>query len=265
MVKLIGIDMDGTLLDPQSKLSEENIKAIKYATSKGIDVVIASGRPVCESMRNYYKLLGLKSYYVGFNGAVVYDFETDAILYQKGITGKDVKELEKFKSQFSSVNSHAFILDTVLYEVEDYYVDLEVKVNYVKKKKIKFNDLADDFPIIKYMFTGSKLDIDNIINHVPEELKEKYNVVRSATYYLEFVNKEVDKARGIEIIARKKGLTKQEIMTIGDEGNDYLMVKEAGLGIAMGNARQKVKDVAKDITESNANNGVAHAIYKYIK
>ena len=140
MVKLIGIDMDGTLLDPQSKLSEENIKAIKYATSKGIDVVIASGRPVCESMRDYYKLLGLKSYYVGFNGAVVYDFETDTILYQKGITGKDVKELEKFKSQFSSVNSHAFILDTVLYEVEDYYVDLEVKVNYVKKKKIKFNE-----------------------------------------------------------------------------------------------------------------------------
>lgn len=80
MVKLIGIDMDGTLLDPQSKLSEENIKAIKYATSKGIDVVIASGRPVCESMRDYYKLLGLKSYYVGFNGAVVYDFETDTIL-----------------------------------------------------------------------------------------------------------------------------------------------------------------------------------------
>ncbi len=115
------------------------------------------------------------------------------------------------------------------------------------------------------MFTGSKLDIDNIINHVPEELKEKYNVVRSATYYLEFVNKEVDKARGIEIIARKKGLTKQEIMTIGDEGNDYLMVKEAGLGIAMGNARQKVKDVAKYITKSNANNGVAFAIYKYIK
>ena len=257
--------MDGALLDPKSKLSEENIEAIKYATSKGVDVVIASGRPVCESMRDYYNLLGLKNYYVGFNGAVVYDFASDSILYQKGITGKDVKELEAFKANFPSVNSHVFILDTVLYQVEDYYVDLEVKVNYVKKKKINYNDLADDYPVIKYMFTGSKVDIDYIAENLPEKFREKYNVVRSATYYLEFVNKEVDKAKGLAMVAKKKGLAKEEVMAIGDEGNDYLMVKEAGIGVAMENARQKVKDVAKYITKSNANNGVAFAIYKYIK
>ena len=93
---------------------------------------------------------------------------------------------------------------------------------------------------------------------------EKYNVVKSATFYLEFLNKNCDKWIGIEKIAEHLGIIKDEIMCIGDADNDLGMISNCGFGVAMENAFESVKKYAKFITKSNNESGVAYAINKFI-
>ena len=106
--------------------------------------------------------------------------------------------------------------------------------------------------------------LDSVIAKFPDEIYKKFNIVKSAPFFLEFLKPEADKWYAIEALAKHLGVKNEEIMTFGDEKNDYLMVKNAGMGIAIGNAIKEVKDVAKYITVKNYENGIAHALNELI-
>ena len=99
---------------------------------------------------------------------------------------------------------------------------------------------------------------------LPKEVYEKYTVVRSTPFFLEFLNKEVNKGVGVELLAKHLGIKREEVMTFGDAGNDLHMIEYAGLGVAMANAFDEVKEAANYITDTNENDGVAKAIEKFI-
>ena len=103
-----------------------------------------------------------------------------------------------------------------------------------------------------------------IIEMIPEEVSNKYTVVRSAPFYLEFLNKAVNKGAGVAALAEKLNIKQEEVICIGDAGNDIHMIEYAGLGVAMGNAFPEVKKVANFITKTNEQDGVAHIINKFI-
>ena len=106
--------------------------------------------------------------------------------------------------------------------------------------------------------------LSNVIKNLPKEAYERFNIVQSAPFFLEFLNPKADKWYAIEALANHLGIKNDEIMTFGDAHNDYLMVKNAGLGIAMGNGIDELKKVAKFVTVPNYENGVAYALNKFV-
>ena len=99
---------------------------------------------------------------------------------------------------------------------------------------------------------------------MPKEIYNKYTVLKSAPFFLEFINKEADKGEGLRALAKHLGVNKEEIIAMGDAGNDIAMIKYAGLGVAMKNASMEVKEIADFITESNEDDGVAKLIDKEV-
>ncbi|HHX78961.1 MAG TPA: HAD family phosphatase [Acholeplasmataceae bacterium] len=269
MIKLIGIDMDGTLLDKDKLVSRENIEAINLATKQGITSVIATGRPLCKTMIDYYKLIGLTekgNFLVACNGALVYDMESYEIISSKYITGKDVKKINKFIKLFPNVNSHVYQHEEELkvkYEKLTKYTALEETVNEIKLEQCSYNDFNDNDEIVKYMAVGEKEYLDEVVKMIPSDLQLDYNILRSETFFLEFVHKEVNKYYGLKTVASILKIDEKEIMAIGDALNDLHMIEDAEIGVAMSNATSKIKEVAKYITKSNNESGVAYAIKKW--
>ena len=263
MIRLIGTDLDGTLLDDKKMITLKNRLAIRKAVLKGVKVVITTGRPMCDTMINYYKDLNLyqkNEYMIGFNGAVIYDIYTQEVIYENTITGKDVKKLKEFAKKFEDVYTHIYKENTVYYEDINKYTLYEQEVNKVEMKQINYDEFANEDKIIKFMIVGDEEKLDKVVEHLDSNIKNEYTILRSMPFYLEFVNKDVNKYVGLKELARRLKIEDDEIMAIGDNLNDYHMVKHAFMGIAMKNAVEEVKEIARYITKSNNESGVAYAI-----
>ncbi|WMJ80579.1 sugar-phosphatase [Clostridium sp. MB40-C1] len=265
MYKLIALDMDGTLLKNDKTISEENLKAIKKAKEKGVKVVLSTGRPK-KGIEKYLKELDLLSnedYCITYNGSLVINTGTDEILYNKLLTHEDVHYLYDLSKKLD-VNIHALTYDSCISPRLSKYTEVEVSINGINFEKIDFYNLDSSMSVIKVMFVDEPVKLSEIIDNLPEEVYEKYTVVRSAPYFLEFLDKEVNKGAGVKILAESLGINQNEVICIGDAGNDIHMIKYAGLGIAMENGFPETKKSADYITHSNEENGVAHVIDKFI-
>jgi hypothetical protein len=137
-------------------------------------------------------------------------------------------------------------------------------MNEIDFEEVDFTTLTDSTPIIKIMFIGEPDKLSQAIDKLPEEVYKKYTVVQSAPFFLEFLDKSVNKGTGVKALADSLGINKNEVICIGDAGNDIHMIQYAGLGVAMGNAFSELKKVANYITYTNEEDGVAHVINKFI-
>ena len=106
--------------------------------------------------------------------------------------------------------------------------------------------------------------LQKAVDNLPKEVYEKYTVVRSTPYFLEFLNKEVNKGTGVKLLADHLRVKQEEVMTFGDAENDLDMIVYAGMGVAMANGFEEVKEAANYITDSNEEDGVAKAIEKFV-
>lgn len=265
MYKLIAIDMDGTLLKRDDTISERNKLALKKVREKGIKVVIASGRPI-HGLEHYLEELELTTedeYVMSYNGSVVQNIKTKEVIAQNMLKGKDLHDLY-YLSKVLEINMHAFSKRGCITPKISPYTQLESKLNGIEIHEIAYETISLKEDIIKIMYVGSKEEIDRVIKELPDYLYEKYNVVRSMPYFLEFLSKTSGKQIGLKLLAKRFGLVPQEIMCIGDAGNDIGMLKYAGLGVAMGNAFEEVKEVADYVTKTNEEDGVAYAIEKFV-
>ena len=105
--------------------------------------------------------------------------------------------------------------------------------------------------------------MDQAIAQMPAEITENYTLLKSAPYYLEILNKQVNKGQAVRILAEQLGITADEVMAVGDQENDLAMLSYAGYGVAMGNAIESVKQQARYQTATNAEDGVAQAIQRW--
>ena len=106
--------------------------------------------------------------------------------------------------------------------------------------------------------------LDKAIEKLPKEIYEKYMVVKSTPYFLEIINKDSSKGVGLAALAKHLNVKKEEIIAVGDAGNDIAMIEYAGLGVAMANAQEDVKKIANEITKSNQEDGVYEVVKKHI-
>lgn len=265
MYKLIAVDMDGTLLREDKTISEETIKAINRAKAKGIKVVLATGRPL-EGIERYLEELNLvckEDYVLTYNGAIVQNTLTKEVISKNLIKGSDLKELYKLSKELK-VNIHAFDKGGCITPVMSKYTDLEGTINKINVSLVDFNTVKEDEDIIKIMMVEEPEKLQEAIAKLPKKLYDKYTIVRSAPYFLEFLNKQSNKGEGVRMLAQYLGIKQEEVICIGDAGNDVHMIKYAGLGVAMGNAFEEVKEIADFITKTNEEDGVAHVINKFI-
>lgn len=265
MYKLLALDMDGTLLNDEKKISPANYEAIQQARENGVKVVLASGRPLV-GFKKYLEQLNLVSeddYAVAFNGALVQSSQGGEIISKTTLTLEDYKNLYNLSKELK-VNIHALTETSVISPKDTKYTRHEAEMNGIPNEIIPVEDVASDTTIVKVMFIDKPELIEEIMQNIPEEVSNKYTIVRSAPFFLEFLHKSVNKGAGVAALAKKLNIKQEEVICIGDAGNDIHMIKYAGLGVAMGNAFPEVKRVANFITKTNEEDGVAYIINKFI-
>lgn len=265
MYKLIAMDMDGTLLTEEKIISKKTKEAIMKAKEKGIKIVLASGRPL-EGIERYLEELELRSgedYVLSFNGCLVQNTVTKEIILKTTLKGSDLHYLYDISKKIG-VNIHAFSKQGCITPVVTKYSELEGSINGIPVLEIDYDEIDDNEDITKVMMVDEPNILDEAIKALPKEVYEEYTVVRSAPYFLEFLNKNGNKGVGVKALVEHLGITQQEVICMGDAGNDLHMIEYAGLGVAMENAFEEVKQVANYITKSNENDGVAHVIEKFI-
>ncbi|OON90884.1 MAG: HAD family hydrolase [Candidatus Epulonipiscium fishelsonii] len=265
MYKIVTIDMDGTLLKSDKTISDFTKETLRQVRNRGTKIVLASGRPIA-GIQYYLDELNLTSkddYVISFNGALVRNVSTKKIIAHTVLHGQDLLDIYEL-SKTLGVNMHAFSNQGCITTCLTKYSELEGTMNKIPVNIIDYNIIKPDDEIIKVMLVDEPDKLQQAINKLPKELYNKYTIVRSAPFFLEFLNKNANKGVALQKLAEHLNIPKEETMAFGDAGNDEHMIKFAGMGIAMGNAFSEIKDVANYVTDSNDEDGVAKALRKFI-
>lgn len=266
MYKLLAIDMDGTLLNSNRTISKVNKEAIKKAIEKGVRVVITSGRGLkgLDNFLNEVHLRGENQYLIANNGGTIYRTSDFECIAYKGLKGRDLVKAHALSKEFG-LNMIAYTHEGAIAAEENEFTRFETEYVGNPVKIINFNsDVDDEDEITKILFSETEELLAKKMLEMPKEFYSEYNVVKTMPIVLEVMNKDCDKGYGVKVLADKLGIKKEEIICIGDQANDIEMITYAGLGIAMGNAIEELKDIAQYITSDNDNDGVAKAIEKFI-
>lgn len=238
-ITLIALDMDGTLLTSDDEVSEANRQAISEAMEKDVQVMLSTGRWL-ESCYSYAEDLRLNTYLITVNGGEIWT-PTNQLLER---------------------HLHAPELMEEMWEIGN---DLGVFMWLVSTKEV-FHERPQDFTAYEWLKIGySSQDLQKL-RMIREKLapNNALEITNSLPTNIEVNPIGVNKANGLETVCKEMGLTMDEVMAVGDSLNDLKMIEQAGLGIAMGNAQEKVKQVADFITDTNDNDGVAQAIKRFI-
>ncbi|MBK4714338.1 MULTISPECIES: sugar-phosphatase [Tenebrionibacter/Tenebrionicola group] len=265
-IKLIALDMDGTLLLPDHTISPAVQAAIAAARARGIKVVLTTGRPYA-GVRRYLQTLKMDQqddYCITYNGALVQKASDGGTVVQTTLSYDDYRYLERMSRE---VGSHFHALDRhKLYTANrdiSYYTVHESYVATIPLVFCEAENMPRDIALLKVMLIDEPEILDNAIARIPQEVKARYTLLKSAPYFLEILDKRVDKGTGVRSLAQALGIGADEVMAIGDQENDIAMIEYAGTGVAMGNAIDSVKKAADFITRANLEDGVAHAIERF--
>lgn len=265
MYKLIAMDLDGTLLNNESRISARSKECILKLKEKGKKIVLSTGRPLqgILSFIEELKLYDENDFVVMYNGAIVQNTKGDKILYDMPLSLDAYKELYELSKEFD-VHVHALTKSDVHTPQYNPYTEVESVKNDIPVIEGPVDEVSDQAKIVKVMFVDDPQKLDYISSHLPEWVKEKYSILRSTPIFLEFLNKDANKGIGVSVVAKEFGIKPEEVICIGDAGNDIDMIKYAGLGVAMGNATDDVKAAADYITLPNTEDGVAYVIEKFM-
>ncbi|CQR47289.1 Sugar phosphatase YidA [Paraliobacillus sp. PM-2] len=238
-IRLIALDMDGTVLHTDHTVSKENEQAIKRAIEKGIEVVFATGRHY-STCCNYASTLGVK-YLITVNGAEIWS--TDGELLDRNPL--PIEALNKYQQIHQAYSPWTWLVSTD-------------KV-WRNEQPQNFNE----YTWLKYGFDiKESIDRDEIIEELSSETDIELS--NSSPTNIEVNAMGINKARAIEKLCKKLDIKMNQVMAMGDSLNDIKMIEEAGLGIAMENAQDEVKKVADWVTTHHTKDGVAQAINKWL-
>lgn len=265
-IKLVAVDIDGTLITDDRQVTPEVFSAIQDAKSQGVKVVIATGRPIA-GVKQLLQDLNLNEpgdFVITFNGGLVQDTATEKEIISETMSYNDYMDIELLSRKLG-VHMHAITKDgiyTANRNIGKYTVHEATLVGMPIFYRTP-EEMADK-AIVKMMFIDEPEILDAAIKQLPKAFYEKYNVVKSAPFYLEILNKTVSKGEAIKHLADTLNLTIEETMAIGDEENDRAMLEVVGTPVVMENGNPEIKKLAKHITKSNNDSGVAHAIREWV-
>ncbi|PQC52341.1 Cof-type HAD-IIB family hydrolase [Enterococcus faecalis] len=267
MIKLVAIDLDGTLLNSQKEISLRNKQALMAAKQAGVKVVICTGRPLA-AIGPYLEELGLQDegdYSITFNGGLVQKNDTGAIIEKTLMPLEAIHELYQLAT---TLNMPFDVLsDEVVMQLPSSpnYPSIYSSLNKLLTfESYKLEELTPNRIYNKVVVAIDEAYLNERIKEIPASFYERFEIIKTRNNLLEFMPKGITKAYGISLLAKDLGIRAEEIMTLGDEENDLPMIEYAGLGVAMANAIPLVKEAADVVTDTNDQDGVAKAVEKYI-
>ncbi len=261
--KLVAVDVDGTLLDSKGRLSEETLREIRRVNSEGILFVVSSGRPGI-GVRRFDFIREIDSPSILCNGAVIADLNRNKILYNCGLEKADAEKLIKMGLSFDTA--------VFVWSGDDCFC------NVLNEKTVRYKNISGVEPILfrsaeelidreitKILWYDEVETVKKFMDILSREQFESVSWCTSNPAFLELVNSRVSKARAMEKIGELYDIKPEEMIAIGDGENDLSMIEYAGLGVAMGNASDYVKERASYITDTNDENGVAKVLRKFCR
>ncbi|WP_053366424.1 Cof-type HAD-IIB family hydrolase [Bacillus sp. FJAT-27245] len=239
-IKLIALDMDGTLLNDRHEVSEENERAIREAEAKGVKVVLSTGRNLA-TCRDYAVSLELSSYLVTINGAEIWGPEGDLV-------ERNPVSLPLMEWMFDLSKKHK----------TDFWA--------ISTERVYRNEIPENLADHEWLKFGFDIPDDAVREAVLKLLREKkeLEISNSSPVNIEVNAVGINKGEALKKVCGFLGIGMENVMAVGDSMNDMMMIKEAGLGVAMGNAQPIVKDEADWVTSSNNESGVAKAIKEWV-
>jgi Cof subfamily protein (haloacid dehalogenase superfamily) len=274
MIKIAAVctDIDGTLLDSRRELSSRTIQAVKRINNAGIPLILASSR-MPSAMRHLQQQLGILGQpMISFNGGFVILDEGDpsstVILDSVTIPLSICLAIGELAAG-TSIHVSLYNEDEWFAPTVDQWTDREQTVTKVNATILPFESVMSQWKLSgqgahKVMCMGDEKEIAHIYSQLVTTFGEEIHVYKSRPTYLEIAPKSVSKATALSLIMNKRfNASISNVIAFGDNYNDVDMIRTAGFGIAVGNAIQEVKDVAKEVTLGSKEDGVAIAIEKY--
>ena len=270
-IKLIALDLDYTLLNQDKQVSERNMRALKEAADRGIHIVPATGR-FYDGMPQCIKDLDFIRYMISINGSCVLDVKEKKVIYKAEIANSTAVELISFTKDYPvaydcymgnvSYMNKNFIDEAEKYAPDRYYLDM------FKNLRVPVEDLGEfikesgkGVQKIQWFMTDLKYKSEymDILSKKFPELMISSSVIKN----IEINDKNANKGQGLYMLARHLGIPIDQTLAFGDNSNDLTMIQRAGIGAAMGNATEEIKNAADYITLPYDEDGVAYGIKQF--
>lgn len=260
--KLIALDVDGTLLDDDHKLSPGTIETIQMIAEQGTEFVLCTGRAPVSSIP-FMRQIGLGGYVITHNGAATVNVRTEEIIYEFALNPHG---LEPYMEYCRKNKVHFDVNTTFGLYVENAAGLNQEALDMYHKFLMEPKDLPSwaEFtePIVKFTIAGMPEQIERVYTDW-SEWPQEFNMLRSGDLFIDLMHKDASKGSALQKLAEKRGIPAENVMAIGNYYNDLTMLTFAGLGVAMDNSPDEVKAAANAVTASNNEEGVKLALQKY--
>jgi Cof subfamily protein (haloacid dehalogenase superfamily) len=261
-IRLVAVDLDGTLLDDSKRVSDQTAAALRCLPERGVKLVIASARPP-RSVRHIYQSLGLDTWTINYNGALVWDERNQKVIFHRPMSPDVVRRMiDAARDMYEEVLVSCEVLDRWYTDRFDDTFTTETGKLFKPDVVCPIEQMTEQ-PVTKLLLLGEPRIILRLEELLAEAFADYVSVLRSDPELLQIMDSRVSKATALKLVARHYGVGTEEIMAIGDAPNDLGMLQLAGTAIAMDNAHPLIKDVADWTAPSNNDHGVCAALKRY--
>lgn len=265
MYKILALDLDGTLTNSKKEITPHTLEVLMQAQQRGLRLVLASGRPTpgILPLAEQLHLGEYGGYILAFNGGLIIDCATGKPIYQKTLDTSVYPHLYE-KGNTPDLKILSYYQDCIACEdIENEYVRYEARLNKMKLKKLdSFLDQLN-FPEPKCLIVGNPDKVAPLEKELAAYYEGRLSIYRSEPFFLEVLPLGIDKAKCLDYLLQRLGLSRHELIACGDGFNDLSMIQYAGLGVAMANAQEVVRQAADHITLSNEEDGVAAVVKQF--
>lgn len=262
--KMLVLDLDDTLLTDDHQISAKNKEMLLKAQEMGVKVVLASGRPT-PAMIQYAEELNLKnfdSFLISFNGGMITDLRNRQVVFERSLTKEEIHSLHDFSIE-NNVHIITYSDKGIVSETESEYIDVELQLTGLPHQKVhSFKEEVSE-AAVKCILLEDPAYLKSVEQKLKSERKD-LSISISKPFFLEVMPKGIDKAASIDFLAKKLDIKQEEIIAVGNAGNDLSMIQYAGLGVWVDNVTPELRHHADVIVASNNHDGVAEVVERFI-
>ncbi len=276
-IRLISLDLDGTLLDSNRKMPEKNREALQKASENGIHIVISTGSPY--DLMPHEDLKGIDiSYAITANGSAIYEYKTRNCIYENSIATNDILPILEFLltkdmhidmfiqgKAYCPAHTRAIVDKLDVPKSRSEYIRhnrvwLEDTLSFIKENQLTMQKITMNFYPDE---TGTLVDREDVKQYLQHN--SLIHLAVSGWGNLEITKKGVNKGNSLKKLCEVMDLPISATLAMGDSVNDLDIVKMAGIGVAMGNAMPELIQAADFVTSTNDQMGVAETIYQLLQ